>query len=397
MLEPRVQFGADKIVADRSRVKGGRVGLVTNDAARMATGGAGMPSRLALLRAGVPIVRLFSPEHGIAAAAPDGEKVGDSIDPVTGLPVTSLYGMTQRPTAEMFADLDAVLFDIPDIGSRFYTYIWTLSHVLEVCAETKTPLYVLDRPNPLSGDLSAVEGPVLDEAFVSTFVGRWAMPIRHSLTAGELARLWNAERRIGADVQVVECDGWIRDMHWPATGLPFVPPSPNMPTYESALAYPGTCLFEGTNLSEGRGTPWPFRWFGAPWLDAEAVVAEANGRGLAGVRLEAKRFTPDSRKCGGEECGGVLLTPTDARAFRPVACTLYVLCAISRRHPDQLQWLPYPTAANPTGGFHFQRLVGRKDVMESIVRDPSGATSRIAEWTSAGNWRERVTPHLIYR
>lgn len=394
MAEPRVTFGVDGIVADRSRVTGTRVGLVTNDAARLAAD-VNVTSRLALARAGAPIVRLFSPEHGIAAAAPDGEKVGDSVDGVTGLPVTSLYGATQRPTVEMFADLDAVLFDIPDIGSRFYTYIWTLSHVLEVCAEAGRPLYVLDRPNPLSGDLSAAEGPVLDEAFVSTFVGRWDIPIRHSLTVGELARVWNAEKKIGAEVHVVECEGWTRRMHWPATGLPFVPTSPNMPTYESALVYPGTCLFEGTNLSEGRGTPWPFRWFGAPWLDAEAVVAEVGE--MAGVKLEAKPFTPESRKCGGEACGGVLVTPTDARAFRPVACTLHLLCEIARRHPDKLQWFPYPTAANPTGGFHFQRLVGRRDVMETIVRDPVEARSRVEEWTSVGTWRERVAPHLIYR
>jgi uncharacterized protein YbbC (DUF1343 family) len=170
-----------------------------------------------------------------------------------------------------------------------------------------------------------------------------------------------------------------------------------MPTYESALVYPGTCLFEGTNLSEGRGTPWPFRWFGAPWLDDDAVVAEVSASSLPGVRLEAKRHTPASRKFEGETCGGVLVTPTDERTFRPVACTLHLLCAIARRHPDKLQWFPYPTAANPTGGFHFQRLVGRRDVMETIVRDPVEAHSWVAEWTSAGNWSERVAPHRIYR
>jgi uncharacterized protein YbbC (DUF1343 family) len=390
-----VLFGTDALLSDPSLIPHPRLGLVTNDAARPAAS-PDVPSRLALQRAGLPRTRLFSPEHGIAAAAPDGDHVPDTTDPLTRLPVTSLYGQTQRPTPDMFADLGAVLFDIPDIGSRFYTYIWTLSHVLEVCAETRTPLYVLDRPNPLSGDLNSAEGPLLDESFASTFVGRWNIPVRHALTAGELARLWNAERNIHADLHVIPCPGWTRGMHWPDTRLPFIPPSPNMPTYESALVYPGTCLFEGTTLSEGRTTPYPFRLIGAPWLNATDVAAALDSLSLPGVRIEPHDFTPTGRKFANEPCRGLLFTPTDPHSFRPVATTLHTLAAIAQLHPTQLDWLPYPTAANPTGGHHFQRLIGHPDILTTLHTTPHRAPSLIPQWTSIDDWTTRVTPHLLY-
>jgi uncharacterized protein YbbC (DUF1343 family) len=387
----QVQFGVDRLIADvPAALRRGRVGMVSSDVATTAVGG--QPSRAALRSAGVNLVKLFGPEHGLAGTAADGEKVDDAIDPLTGLPVVSLYGSSMRPTQESLQELDAVIYDIPDVGARFYTYIWTLSHVMEAAAEAGKPVYVLDRPNPIGGELSAAEGPMLDEENLSSFVGRWNIPIRYSLTIGELARLWNAERTIGCDLQVIACGGWQRTMHWPETGLPFQRMSPAMASYETALLYPGTCLIEGTKLSEGRGTDAPFRMIGAPWADGDELAARLNARRMAGVRASAVAFTPAGRKYAGERCRGVMLEPTDARAIRPVAVGLALIAELIRLHPEAFEWLPYPTAANEGGHQHFDRLVGRMDVRPALER----GEEHIAEWTAAPGWAERARPHLLY-
>lgn len=394
-----IHFGIDALLSDRlPDLAGRRVGLVTNDAATTAALPRPLtPTRLALQQADVNLVALFAPEHGLGAAAADGAKIGDATDPLTGLPVFSLYGATFRPTAEMLAGLDLLLFDIPDIGVRFYTYIWTLSHLLEACAEHDVPLWVLDRPNPLSGELALAEGPMLDEANVSSFVGRWSMPIRHSLTIGELARLWNTERNLGVDLTVVPVQGWRRTDFWDATGLPFVPTSPAMPSAETVLVYPGTCLFEGTNLSEGRGTAAPFRQIGAPWLDGYQVAASFNAFGLPGVVARAVQFIPSSSKFTGELCQGVMLHPLDRATFRPVAAGLHLLFAIMHRHEIRFAWLPYPTAAAGQGHGHFDRLIGDLSIRARFAGLPKDGVSQTAAWTATPGWAERVRPHLLYR
>ena len=221
-----------------------------------------------------------------------------------------------------------MVFDLPDVGVRFYTRIWSLSYLLETCAKAEKPLFVLDRPNPIGGDLFAVEGPQLNEKDVSSFVGRWNIPIRHSLTIGELAMLWNVERNINCNLEVLRVEGWTRDMHWPATKLPFIPPSPNLRTYEAAIVYPGTCFFEGTNLSEGRGTDQPLRQVGAPWVDGDAVAKAFNALSLPGVTAKPVTFTPDSRKHEKARCGGVLLEATDPAAIRPVSAGLHLVALL---------------------------------------------------------------------
>lgn len=396
-----LHFGIDHLLSERTAsLRNRRIGLVTNNAATTAARPHPVAStRWALQQAGVPVTTLFSPEHGLGANAADGASVGDSRDPLTGLPIYSLYGATYRPTPTMLDGLDLLLFDIPDVGARFYTYIWTLSHVLEACAETGVPLWVLDRPNPLGGDLAVAEGPMLAEAEFSTFVGRWSMPVRHSLTVGELAQLWNAERSLGVDLTVIPVQGWSRAARWPELGLPFVPPSPSMPGYEAALLYPGTCFFEGTNVSEGRGTATPLRSVGAPWLDPHGLVDSFNGLALPGVMARAADFTPDASKYAGQACRGIMLHVTDAAALRPVAAGLHLLRCIIALHGDQFEWLPYPTAANEPGYGHFDRLVGRADVREALVAlasAPDEANAQIHTWTDATGWAERVSPHLIY-
>lgn len=425
----RVLFGIDQVLA-KPGLLSGRLGLVTNDAARTALDPRGK-SRLALQRAGFELVRLFSPEHGLGANAADGAAVSDGSDGLTGLPVVSLYGEKIRPPREALADLDAVIFDIPDIGARFYTYIWTLWHVLEACAEFGVRFIVLDRPNPLGGDLAMAEGPILDVARFGSFVGRAAIPIRHSLTVGELAQLWNAEgrwlfqdsvaadvsplhssesksgltsaatalkeeRSICANLQVVPCSGWTRAMHWPDTGLQFVQTSPAIASYESALLYPGLCLFEATNLSVGRGTDLAFQVIGAPWLRAAEIVRDFNALQFAGVGTEATTFTPWLPPHAGMACEAVRLRLREPSFIRPVSVGLHLLATVIRRNREHFQWTKYPTAANPGGADHFERLLGRTAIRAVLEAAPRDLAARIRTWTAAAGWTERANACRLY-
>jgi uncharacterized protein YbbC (DUF1343 family) len=256
---------------------------------------------------------------------------------------------------------------------------------------------VLDRPNPAGGDLALVEGPMLDESHISTFVGRWTMPIRHSLTAGELAQLWNAERALQVDLTVITALGWQRAMDWLNTSLPFVPTSPALPSAETIFPYFGTCLFEGTNLSEGRGTAVPFRVVGAPWLEANAIVAQFNALQLPGVVARAAQFIPAASKYAGELCEGVMLHLLDRKRFRPVAAGLHLLRLIIDAHRAEFCWLPYPTAANAPGYGHFDRLIGNFAIRAAVEQLPAAtATATIAHWTAVPAWPEQVRPYLLY-
>ncbi len=391
-----IHFGSDRLVADPSLLGGAqRVGLVTNDAARLATD-VNSRSRVALIDAGVPIVRLFGPEHGLTAAAADGAAVSDGADGLTGLPVVSLYGERTRPDAESLHDLDAVLFDVPDVGARFYTYTWTLFHMMAACAEGGVPVTVLDRPNPLGGDLAHAEGPVLDVACRS-FVGEDAIPIRHQLTLGELARVWRRERFTDLELRVITCNGWTRALTWPRTGLPWVPTSPAMPSVESAALYPGLCLFEATNLSVGRGTDAPFQQVGAPWLDVSAVLADLARRIPKGVEFSEVVFVPGSGPYIAEPCRGIRVRVTDDAVMRPVALGLLLMAAIVSTHRLRFQWAKYPTAANPGGDGHFERLIGRRDIRRHFDATSFGIDAEmVSEWTGVGDWGERVGDSLCY-
>ena len=412
-IGPDAVAGAETDADIRDGLYRGSWGMVTNDAARCAEN-AELLSRKALVDAGVPLTQLFSPEHGISRYGADGKAMDDDTDPVTGLPVCSLYGKTMRPPAEMLEPLSGVIFDIPDVGSRFYTYIWTLSHVMEACAEAGRPLVVLDRVNPVGGDLCAAEGPVLDVANCGSFLGRAPIPVRHSLTAGELARWLAAHWNLELDLIVVPVEGWRRTMHWPETGLPFVPTSPAMPSYESALCYPATCLFEATNLSAGRGTDMPFQQIGAPWLKLpEQWLAQTKGISihketlpdgedawlsdqLPGVRFREARFTPEDVPWKGEACRGIRLEVTDPAAFRPVRTGLTLLTAIRQHHPESFRWKTYPTAANPTGEGHFERLIGVTDIRPILEEDPATLLRSLSGCLDASAWQKEAEPFLCY-
>lgn len=390
----RVRFGCDVLAAapgDIGRAR--RVGMLTNDGARCGAD-AGLSSRVALRQAGIPLVRLFAPEHGLATVDADGQPVDDGRDPLTGLDVYSVYGQHLAPPRHLLEDLDALIVDVPDIGTRFYTYLWSAYHALRACADANIPVVVLDRPNPLGGDLDAVEGPILEPAHAS-FLGDYPMPIRHSMTLGELMQLWRATRVPSAELHVISCTGWSRAMQWPDTGLPFVPTSPSMPSFESALCYPGTCLFEATNVSVGRGSLGPFQWIGAPWLEATDVAEELNACGLTGVRFAAEAEVPQLPPYAGESLPGVRWTVTDTRAFRPVQAALRALGIVFTRHRRHMAWAPYRTVANPTGLGHFERLVGASGLREVVERGAHDSID-LSRWTRASEWRELVAPHLLY-
>lgn len=351
---------------------GAPVGLLCNDAALSAHLEHG---RLELIAAGIRLRRLFAPEHGITAMGDDGATQHDCIDALTGLPVASLYGGRFAPTAEQLNGLGAVLVDLPDIGCRFYTYAWTMSHVMEACAAYGVPVIVLDRPNPLGGRPADVEGPLLDEDACSSFLGRWSIPIRHGLTLGELARHWQRERLPELELHVVAVRGWRAAGAPSPDARPWVPTSPAIASIDAALLYPGTGLLEGLAVSEGRGTALPFRVVGAPWADGRAIADWVRRSRPPGVAATAYAFTPESGMFAGRVCRGVLLTVTDSATVRPVRLGITLLDAFAKLWPDQLAERSYRTAANPSGGGHLDRLLG---LAGSFERLRAGTVSEIA-------------------
>jgi uncharacterized protein YbbC (DUF1343 family) len=267
----------------------------------------------------VELVRLFSPEHGLYGAL--DEKVGHGKDEKTGLQVYSLYGETRRPTAPMLEGIDTLVFDIQDVGTRYYTYVATMGNCMEEAKKRNLRMVVLDRPNPITG--TRVDGPTAEKEFHG-FTAFGPLPVVHGMTVGELARFFNAEYGIGCDLVVIPCEGWRRDMWFDATNLTWVNPSPNMRNLTQATLYPCTGLLEGTNLSVGRGTDQPFEAFGAPWIDGRKLAAALNGANLPGLRFVAVEFTPASSKFKGEQCQGVYVLVTDRQAVRPVVSGLAI-------------------------------------------------------------------------
>src|SRR4029078_5639270 len=278
---------------------------------------------------GVKLVALFSPEHGIRGLA--DEKVSDSKDEATGLPIYSLYGETRRPKPEQLKDLDALVFDIQDVGVRFYTYISTLGYVLEEAAKVKLPVFVLDRPNPIGG--LDVDGPVADKDKLS-FTSYHTIPTRHGLTIGELGQLFNKQRNIGADLRVIKMEGWRRSMWFDETSLTWINPSPNMRSLTEATLYPGVGLLETTNVSVGRGTDTPFEIVGAPWIKADKLADYLNQRSIPGVSFVPLWFTPNTSVFKNEQCGGVNIIITDRRAFRPLLTGIEMAVSLRTLYPN---------------------------------------------------------------
>ncbi len=287
----------------------------------------------------INLTALFGPQHGLFTTRQDNMiESPHGVDPFTGLPIYSLYSETRKPTGAMLSGIDGVLVDLQDVGCRVYTYIWTLSLMLEACAEAGLPVWILDRPNPL-GDCA--EGNLLDAGYES-FVGRCAIPMRHGLTIGEFAALFTAVSGSDVDLHIISMQGYRPDRDFRATRLPWVMPSPNMPTLETARVYPGMVLLEGTNISEGRGTTRPFEIFGAPFVDPEKFSGALNDCGLEGVFFRPLYFEPAFHKFEGKVCGGAQIHVTDNERFRPYRCGLSVLSVLKELYPHDFRWLDPP-------------------------------------------------------
>ncbi|MFT4257421.1 MAG: DUF1343 domain-containing protein [Pseudoxanthomonas sp.] len=358
------QPGIEVLLQERAgELKGKRIGLVTN----MTGVDRQLRSDVDLLaaRKDLKLVALFGPEHGVRGDVQAGDHVASSRDAATGLPVHSLYGEHREPTAEMLRGIDLLLFDIQDVGARYYTYPYTLANLLRAAKKSNIPVWVLDRPNPLGG--KRVEGPVLEPAF-SSFVGMFAIPVRHGLSIGELARLFNEEFGIGAQLTVVKMHGWQRSDAEPGGALPWVPPSPNMPTRDTALVYPGTALLEGTNVSEGRGTTRPFEILGAPFVDARLLADKLNALDLPGVRFRPTWFTPSFSKHAGKLCGGVQVHVLDREAYPSFLAGLAVVKVLHDLYPQQFRFQSDMPGASP--GF-FDKLAGNAWLREAIERGDS--------------------------
>lgn len=331
-----VRTGLEVLVRDGFKpLQGKRIGLVTNHSAV----GPDQTSIIDILAAGTGfrLTALFSPEHGIRGT--QDAAVASARDEKTGLPIHSLYGKTRKPTAEMVKDVDLLVFDIQDIGARYYTYITTLALVMEAAKETDRSVLVLDRPNAIGGD--SVEGPILEESLRGNFIGYHPLPTRHGMTLGELARLYNTEYKIGCRLDVAKMEGWKRSMYFDDTGLPWINPSPNMRSVTAANAYPGLGALEGTSLSVGRGTDKPFVQYGAPWMDGPKVCTELTARRLPGISWNPVTFTP-AKQAGmpdyphvGKPCGGFEIQVTDRTSFRPVSAALHVMDVLHRAYPSE--------------------------------------------------------------
>lgn len=381
---PTVQPGLDVLLSDSFHlVRGRRVGLVTNQGGVDARG----VHAVERLRAGgVHLVALFSPEHGFRGTAAPGEAVATTHDSASGLPIYSLYGRTSAPTDSMLAGVELLLVDLPDVGARYYTYLSTTVEVMRAAARHEIPVVLLDRPNPIGG---LVQGNVLDTAYRS-FVGLLAIPMRHGLTLGELARLARHDLAVPGSLVVVPAKGWSRNEALDDAGLPFIRPSPNLASLESLFHYPGTCLFEGTNLSVGRGTDGAFGQIGAPWLDTAAVLGEVRKAGLAGVRFEGVQFTPKNPGDGkypDSLVSGIRLTVTDRAVYDPTIVAITLLSILRRVQPDRFRFSPA----------QFDRLAGGPVLREQL-------SSAVLPMVIASGWSDqqkmfsdRVRPFLIYQ
>nr|WP_236636244.1 DUF1343 domain-containing protein [Pradoshia eiseniae] len=354
-----LKLGVDVVLSSEKKLlKGKRVGLITNPT--------GVDQDLNSIvdrfynDKDINLTALYGPEHGVRGDAQAGSYVDFYIDEETGLPVYSLYGKTRKPTPEMLENVDVLVFDIQDVGTRFYTYIYTMALAMEAAKEKGIPFIVLDRPNPIGG--LKVEGPILEAPEYASFIGQYEIPLRHGMTVGELAKLFNKEFEIGADLTVVKMKNWKRYMNYEDTGLEWVLPSPNMPTLDTAYAYPGTGLIEGTNLSEGRGTTKPFELLGAPFINGAELARELNKLKLKGVEFRAASFTPTFSKHSGVLSHGVEVHITDYDDFVPLETGLHIVKTVHDLYPDDFEF----RAEDSKGISFFDSLIGNGWVRDDI-------------------------------
>ena len=379
----RVRLGIEVLLTDSVHlIRGKRVGLITNHSGITPDG----RSSIDLLHRArdVRLTALFAPEHGIRGQAAAGERIATTVDSATGVPVYSLYGETRVPSAEMLKDVDVLLYDIQDVGARVYTFQWTMALSADAAGKLGRPFIVLDRPNPVRGD--AVEGGVLDSTFRS-FVGQFPVALRYGLTPGELLRYLVGTGQVKADIKVVPMSGYRRDMWWEETGLPWRNPSPNIRTPDAALLYTGTVVFEGTNLSEGRGTAFPFQLIGAGWLnDAGAIARELNRRRIPGVVFDSTIVTvEEGQKWGGQRIPMIAIAVSDRTEVRPYRIGLELLREIYQRHKGEFQWR-INSIDRLSGSIRFREAV-ELGLLGSLIPELQRESLR---------FQEQTAPYLLY-
>ena len=391
MKSMALQFGIDCILKNEPIWKKDRIAMLTNDAARTSSG---MISRLALMDAGFNVTTIFSPEHGINAIGDDGALMEDGVDALTGLPIISLYGEKFMPTADDLKEIDILLFDVPDAGTRFYTYLWSMSYWVEAAAKHNKQVIILDRPNPLSGNLALCEGPMLDDT-ISSFIGRFNIPVKHQCTLGELAYYFNSIQNWNASMKVIQCEGWKREQLFFDWNQKWVNPSPALQNIEATILYPGLCFFEATNLSVGRGTSYSFEWIGAPWLKQKEMMMMAHSMLGEDYKLEpidlAIILENETSKYK-----GIRMKVKDPYHYPAVMNGLLLLKLIKDLHPNDFKWMPYPTNANPSGENHLSLLLGVPNA-EAIFDLP------LQQWLQKINallrvegWKKNIEPYLLY-
>lgn len=355
-----MKLGLDVFIEKEfEKYKGKRIGLITN----MTGVNKALVASIDLFyqHQDINLVALYAPEHGIRGDAKEGEQVSSSVDPTTGLPVHSLYGDTRKPSQEMLQDVDVLVFDLQDIGSRYYTFIYTMAYVMEACKENDKQFIVLDRPNPING--ISVEGNLIEED-VRSFVGLLPIPNRHGMTVGELALLFKDEFGYACDLTVIPMEGWKREMHFDETGLNWVSPTPNTTDIDMMILYPGTCLIEGTNLSEGRGTTKPFEHIGAPYINGQELAKKFNELALPGVIARPTSFIPTYQKHQGKTCSGIQLHVVDRHKLNSLEMGIYLIKIISEMYPIDFEFIE-----NENGKFFFDLLAGTKELKNLILNE----------------------------
>lgn len=387
------QTGADVLVSEKlDLVQNKNLGIITNHTALLADGTHLVDTLFNSER--VKITALFGPEHGIRGDAPDGHKINDGTDSKTKLPVYSLYGKNRKPTAAMLKNIDLLIFDIQDIGARFYTFISTMYYGIKAAAENNIPIIILDRPNPING--IDVQGPMLKKGF-KTFVGIAEIPIRHGMTVGELAKFFNRTEILETDVQaemtVIKMKNWAREYNYDKTGLKWIKPSPNMPTLETALVYPGLCLIEGTNISEGRGTYSPFLKIGSPFINAQDVISELNKLNIEGCSIKPIEFTPVSipnmsafPKYKDEQCRGIQISVTDSSKLRSVEFGVKLIYVFNKLYPQKFEF-------RERG---IDRLWGSSELREEILKGTSPYSIINQYQTDLEKFKQIRNQFLIY-
>lgn len=393
LVSKHVLTGADVLLSEKLElIKNKKLGIITNHTALLSTGAHLVDTLFG--RDDINIISLFGPEHGIRGDAPDGHSIKDGIDSKTGLNVYSLYGKTRKPSQEMLKNIDVLIFDIQDIGARFYTFISTMFFAIEAAAENNIPIIILDRPNPING--IDVQGPMLDYNFAS-FVGIEEIPIRHGMTVGELAQLMNQKRLFArqkiADLRIVNLENWKRSKFYNDCGIHWIKPSPNMPNLETAIVYPGLCLLEGTNVSEGRGTLNPFLQFGSPFINSTELINKLDSLDIIGCTLTPIEFTPKSipnmstsPKYKDQKCFGIIITEIDEKKFNPVKFGVKLIYSLNVLYPENFtfreNWI--------------DKLWGSKTLRESILEGQNPLKIIDGYQTNLNNFKEYRKQFLLY-